>query len=77
LGCQYSKSGVCKRFAPALEATGIDVIKLAQEVMDLCISWRQPKQPMPNMIALGGIYTNETIPPSKFKEVIENVCNNK
>lgn len=77
LGCQYKKSGNCKRFAPALEATGVDVVALAKELLDLDIMWRKAKQPMETMIAVGGIYTNEAIKPNKFKEVIKHACNKR
>jgi predicted metal-binding protein len=73
LGCQYPKTGKCKRFAPALEATGIDVCKLSAEIFGEFITWRRAKKPMKNMIAIGGIYTDEVISKSKLKEVIDDV----
>jgi hypothetical protein len=73
LGCQYPKTGQCKRFAPALEATGIDVVVLSKIEFGEAINWRESKKPMENMIAIGGIYTDEVIKPIKFKEVIKNV----
>lgn len=73
LGCQYTKSGECKRFAPALEATGIDVVALAKAEFDEEIDWRKAKEPMINMIAVGGICTDDEISPKQFKEVIKNV----
>jgi predicted metal-binding protein len=73
LGCQYMKTGKCKRFAPALEATGINVIELGKDILGWDITWRKAKEPMKDMIAIGGIYTDELIMPKQFKEVIQNV----
>jgi predicted metal-binding protein len=73
LGCQYPKTGKCKRYAPALEATGINVCALSLGEFGEEIVWREAKQPMEYMIAIGGIYTDEDISKDKFKEVIRNV----
>lgn len=76
LGCQWTKQGKCKRFAPALEATGINVVWVAKDVFGETIHWRPDgsKEQMPHMISIGGIYTDEDIPMSKFKEVMEEIC---
>jgi predicted metal-binding protein len=76
LGCQYTKTKVCRRFAPALEGTGIDVVALTEDVFGIEIDWFKPKHPLQQMIAVGGIYTDENISKSKFKEVINDVCSN-
>jgi predicted metal-binding protein len=74
LGCQYPKTGVCKRFAPPLEGTGINVCKVAKAVFKTTIEWADKGRPINKMIAIGAVYTNEEIPTQKFKEVIDNVC---
>lgn len=75
LGCQYTKSGKCKRFAPPLEATGVNVVELAKDVFDIDIVWREDKKPMSHMVAVGGIYTDESISPKRLKKAIMDVCN--
>lgn len=75
LGCTWPKNGKCKRFMPALEATGINVVALTQEVFGYEIEWYQPKQPMKVMSAIGAIYTNEPIQKIDFKEAIFNELN--
>ena len=77
LGCQYPKTGHCKRFAPALEAGGINVIDLAKGVFGIDITWRATKQPMIDMTAIGGIYTDEVLTKEHLKEVVKNVCMGK
>jgi len=74
LGCQYHKTGKCNYFMPPLESAGVDLCALSLDVFKTEILWAKPKKPMEYMIALGAIYTDEVIPKSKFKEVIENVC---
>ena len=75
LGCQYAKTGKCKRFSPALEGTGINVVKLALEEFDIGITWRAPMEPISRMVSVGGIYTNESITAIRFKEAIKHACN--
>jgi predicted metal-binding protein len=74
LGCQFTKTGKCKRFEPALEATGINVVSLTEDVFGEKIKWAKPKNPMRYMIATGCVYTDEEVPASKFKELIHFVC---
>lgn len=73
LGCQFTKTGVCKNFMPALEAVGINVIDLAKGEFDSDIVWREAKKPMPHMIAVGGLYTDRAISPKEIRGVIANV----
>lgn len=75
LGCQYIKTGNCKRFAPSLEATGVNVVKLAKKVLDVGISWMKDGILMSEISAIGGIYTDEDITPAQFKAVIAQVVN--
>jgi predicted metal-binding protein len=79
LGCSYKKNGKCMRFAPALEATGIDVNMLAKQMFDTEIEWAIMGQPIDvlNMTAVGGIYTNTKITKNQFREVIKDVVRNK
>ena len=76
LGCQYEKSGTCKNFMPALEATGVDVCKLAKYVLGNPIEWRPEKGQgyQDEMIAIGGIYTNDVITKEEFERMIVDVC---
>ena len=75
-GCQYSKTGKCKDFQPMLEGLGINVVELTKDVFDFDIQWFiKGSRTLPDIITgVGGIYTDEVIPKSKFKEVIESVC---
>lgn len=74
VGCRYMKDGKCKRFMPPLEGTGINVIQLAEDLFDFTMLWSNPIRPITELVALGGIYTDEEITTKEFKEVIKNVC---
>ena len=78
-GCEYNKTGKCKRFAPSLQATGINVVSIAKEVFGIDITWKDDKNEIiPLMVAVGAIYTDEVIPISKFEEAIYNsVCSSE
>lgn len=71
IGCDYIKYGKCPRLCPALEATGINVVKLSKELLNTDIEWSYPNKSMCSMVAVGGIYTDEDIKPNIFKEVIQ------
>jgi len=75
-GCQYSRTGKCRDFQPMLEGLGINVVELVRSAFNFDIQWFvKGSGKLPDIIsAVGGIYTDEVIPKSKFKEVIENVC---
>lgn len=80
LGCRYTKDGVCKRFAPPLEGTGIDVCKLSVDVFGEDVEWTQEYKGDPSMtkmIAIGGVYTNETISKKRLIAAVDEACNIK
>jgi hypothetical protein len=68
-GCKYQETKVCKRLAPRLEGTGINVCELSKEIFNEEIQWNKPSK----MIAIGAIYTDEIIQKSKFMEVVYNL----
>ena len=74
-GCQFSKTGKCKNFAPSLEAAGINVVLLAKEVLGYKLGWWTKEGLMENIYAIGGVATNKKISPLEFKQTIRRCCN--
>lgn len=74
LGCTYSKDGKCKRFAPALEGTGIDLAAISRGVFSTDLDWSTPNNEMLSMTAIGGIYTDELISKENLKGVVKDAC---
>lgn len=76
-GCTFSKDGRCKDLRPALEATGIDVCKMTEVLLETTIQWRKPGEPLDYIIAVSGLYTDRKIKSTEFYEAFKIACNMK
>lgn len=65
-GCQYAKTKKCKNPSYQLEATGVNVCSLTEDVFKIPIQW----PPQDYMVATGGYYTDQKITPRQIKEEI-------
>lgn len=75
-GCTYSKDGKCKDFRPALEATGINVVELSEEILDLPIQWMSSES-LDHMAAVSALYTDREVKPKEIYEAYLKACDKR